>query len=531
MSVSVKREVGVIDGTPVKRMFWSIISDYDLKTGLCELIDNAIDIWLDARRGTPKIQIDLDTEQQVISVVDNVGGVRYDDLDVLLAPGGSKNDPKDEVIGIFGVGSKRAGIALGEHVEIRTRFRSEKSYELNLTPEWLASEDWRLAAYEIPDIERGTTQVVISKLRRPFVSTDIGALRVHFGETYSWFLQNGCTIEVNGSPLEPINFEKWSYPEGFHPKRASFDVGFGKEGKVKAEITVGLIGDRDPEGENYGAYFYCNNRLIVKELRSREVGYFNSGEAGVPHPDASLCRGIVKLNGPARLMPWNSTKNGINFGHMLYPHVRQTLAPLLGHFSTLSRRLKDDWDKHVFKHTSGEVVPIDPAPSGASLRSHLPPLPRAKRPSVEKMKARNKQQIETMPWTLGLVEAMGAVEILDRQNLETKNRIALILLDSNFEIALKEYIVHRDDHFPPKTYNNAKIAEIFAKRHLVINEIKTKVSIPNDLLRKAAHYYGLRNKLIHERATVDVTSSDIKNYRSTIAKILKILFDLNFSRV
>jgi hypothetical protein len=207
--------------------------------------------------------------------------------------------------------------------------------------------------------------------------------------------------------------------------------------------------------------------------------------------------------------------------------VRNTLAPLIGHFSTLSRRLKDDWDKKVFQYKSGDIEEIDPAPSGSSLRSHLPPLPRAKRPSVEKLKSRNKSQIDQMPWTLGLVEAMGAVELIDRLNLETKSRISLILLDSNFEIALKEFIVHRTDLFPPSTYNNARIAQIFSRRSLVLNEIKYKIAVPAELLAKAEHYYGLRNKLIHERATAEVTGRDIRNYRSVVAKLLKILFDLN----
>ena len=56
--VKIKKEIGPIDGTPEKRMFWSIISDYDLKTGLCELIDNAIDVWLrDHKSKPPKIEV------------------------------------------------------------------------------------------------------------------------------------------------------------------------------------------------------------------------------------------------------------------------------------------------------------------------------------------------------------------------------------------------------------------------------------------------------------------------------------------
>ena len=85
---------------------------------------------------------------------------------------------------------------------------------------------------------------------------------------------------------------------------------------------------------------------------------------------------------------------------------------------------------------------------------------------------------------LGLVEAMGAIELIDRQNLETKNRISIILLDSNFEIALKEFIVHRTDFFPENQYGNAKISQIFSRRQQVIDEIKAKVKIPKDLLEK-----------------------------------------------
>ena len=95
-------------------MFWSIISDYDLKTGLCELIDNAIDVWLrDHKSKLPKIQVILDAERQLISVKDDVGGVRFGDLYLLLAPGGSNNDPRAPMIGIFGVGSKESGCRSG----------------------------------------------------------------------------------------------------------------------------------------------------------------------------------------------------------------------------------------------------------------------------------------------------------------------------------------------------------------------------------------------------------------------------------
>lgn len=527
--VTKKTQIGPIDGTPDKRMYWSIISDYGLKTGLCELVDNALDRWTIAKQDQPlTVDIRLDAGRQLISVTDNAGGVREDHLRVLLVPGGSMNDPNAELIGIFGVGSKRAGIALGEHVEIRTRFRKERSLELDITAEWLETQDWTMNYYAIPDIKPGTTQVEISHLRKPFTTSDVDDIHLHLGETYSWFIGRGCAVTVNGTAVAARTFENWAFPPDFVPRSAIFEVEIAKSQKVQVAITGGLIRDRNPEEENYGVYFYCNNRLIVKELKAREAGYFVTTEAGVPHPDASLCRVIIRLQGAARLMPWNSNKSAINFDHALFQHVRPTLIQLTSHYSSLSRRFKDDWDGKVFAHKSGRIETVEPENAAVRNPLVLPPLPRVNKQQVEKLKSLNKTQIQDQPWTLGLVETMAAVEVIGRQHFETGNRIALILLDSNFEIALKEFIVHREDLFPSNVYGKAAIQKLFEKRSDVIDAVSKKIAIPPKLLTKGQHYYNIRNKLVHERATVEPTDTDVQNYSATIEKILAILFKLRF---
>lgn len=116
------------------------------------------------------------------------------------------------------------------------------------------------------------------------------------------------------------------------------------------------------------------------------------------------------------------------------------------------------------------------------------------------------------------------------QRFDTRNRIALILLDSNFEIALKEFIVHRTDLFPTKTYTDAHIATLFAKRWEVVKAVRAAVpALPQADIDKANHFYLMRNKLIHERASTTVTDNDVESYRRTIQAVLKILFKLNFS--
>jgi hypothetical protein len=177
----------------------------------------------------------------------------------------------------------------------------------------------------------------------------------------------------------------------------------------------------------------------------------------------------------------------------------------------------------VFTHAKGRIQEVDATEIDQGGRLNLPPLPRVHKRHSERLKEDNEATIRDQPWTLGLVEAIAAVNMISRQRLETKNRLALIMLDSNFEIALKEFVTHRKDLFP-----SPDLKTLFAKRDNVINAVSGAISISQKLLDKAAHYYQLRNKLIHERATVDITDRDVENYQDTVQKILNILFGLVF---
>lgn len=192
----------------------------------------------------------------------------------------------------------------------------------------------------------------------------------------------------------------------------------------------------------------------------------------------------------------------------------------------MSRRLKDDWPNNVFRFAKGSIQQIDVSEIAAGKGLNLPQLPRGNKSHIEQLKLRNKIQLRDQPWTLRIVEAMAAVDIITRQKLETRNRIAIILLDSNFEIALKEFMVHETKLFPPSQYNAAKIQQLFKHRPDVIAEVSQKIMIPPPTLTKVRHYYDLRNKLIHERATVDIADTDVSNYRETIKELLGILFQL-----
>lgn len=510
-------------------MFLSIIADYDLPTSICELIDNAVDQWTanDRPQGT-YIKLFLNPDRQIITIRDNAGGVPPDQVRLLIAPGASRAESANMFIGNFGVGGKRAGVALGERVVITTRYDDSAAVELAITREWLSSDSWEIEAKRVGNFEIGSTEVKISELRQGFDQTSVESLRDYLEATYSKFIRSGLQIKINGSEIGVTEFDHWAYPPDYLPKISEFQISPDSSELVSVKLSAGLIRDRDPEAENYGVYFYCNERLIVSHLKDREVGFIK-GEGGVPHPDASLCRVIVELTGPPELMPWSSNKSTLNYSHPTFLEIRDKVIHFTGYFSTLSRRFKNSRDKDVYPYQTGDPEVVDLPQSGSLKKVVLPPLPRGRKKSYpDRIKEKNAAIIHASPWTLGIVEAMGEVDSVIRKRLETKNRIALILLDSNLEIGLKEFIVHKVEYFRPDKFQDATISNLFGKRHEVINLIKPRIDVLEQDWDKVRHFYELRNKLIHERATVQITDREIADYRAIVESILNKLFELQF---
>jgi Histidine kinase-, DNA gyrase B-, and HSP90-like ATPase len=520
-----KRETKTLDGTPSKRSFWAIINDYDLQTSICELIDNALDLYLKGKQLAPvSINVDLDIERQVIRIRDTAGGVPEIDLDLLIRPGGTTNDRDQEVIGIFGVGSKRAVIALAEDVTICSRHGDASSFRIDIDNEWLRDESWFIPAYKTEPIPEGTTIIELRVLRKPMSQQDLEFIRIHLSETYSRYLvSRKFHISVNRSPLAPVTFDKWAYPPGYGPKGMTFELATDDGGKVKGEIVGGLVREKEPGDDDYGVYFYCNGRLIAKEIKDKSVGYL-SGRAGIPHSDASLARVIVTLQGAAKEMPWNSTKSAISFGHPTFKAFQDTLIQVLSYYSSLSRRFRGRWEEDVFAHTSGKVQRLKIKDIQHIKKSYLPPMPKVLKHRIDHLRENNLQIMNEQPWTVGIVEAIAAVDLIRRQKFQTKNRIALLLLDSSFEIALKEFVVHTDG----LDLGGRSLEQLFRRRDAAITVVQQRVSIDTITLRKIRHYYGKRNKLIHEEATQDVIDDDIANYEETVQQVLTLLFNLEF---
>jgi hypothetical protein len=526
-----KEHVGDVDGTPEKRMYWSIISDYGFDTALAELIDNAIDNWSKQGRADELVvELVLNDQDQSIVISDNSGGVPELGHSNLVSPGSSSNDPNGSSIGVFGVGSKRAVVALAKNIRIQTRHGHGATFQFDIDEQWLSETSWALPKFITDSIAIGSTKIDLSRLRIPITQEIAKTIPDRLAKIYGKFLSHTKFRLLLGRRLiKPITFDSWSFPTGYEPICLRGKIEDTEGGVVDYEIKGGLMDIGAYKRGEYGVYCYCNGRLIAEAVRDPEVG-FVSGLAGLPHSEASLARVVCEISGPAKLMPWNSFKTGINYHHKTFRAIRERLIEKVSYYASLSRRLAKHKEDEVFRFTTGEFRDIQLTKTGDVQAVSLPPLPRVKRDYVDRLLTSNRSLIRDKPWTLGLIESIAAVEIMTKQrNLQTKNRIALLLLDSAFEIGLKEFLVHQNK----EPLREDELKQIFKSGGRPDAWIRVKKLLPENAIgsvveTKIEHFYKLRNKLVHQIATTEPALADVQSSRDAVEKVMNLLFEIDF---
>jgi hypothetical protein len=522
----VRKEVGTVNATPSKRIFYSIIADYDLNRSICELVDNGLDVWVRAKKAKAiTISITLNQTQQTITVEDDAGGLPKDDLRFIVGPGVTGTMPSDQTIGIFGVGTKRAVVALAQDIKITTRYPDEKTYQIAFDDTWIEDDSWDLQLLEVNSISAGKTIVQLQRLRVEITDEAISLLKDHLRSTYAKFISlKDVTIKLNGEELSAHFFRNWAYPPKYEPRKYTGTL-TSEHGAVEVEAVAGLTRESSPATGEYGVYFYCNDRLVVRALKSFEVG-FTKGFAGQPHPKVSLTRVIVSLQGDARDMPWNSSKSDISTKHPVFLALHDWLLQVVKDYATLSRNWMGDWPGKVFKYTKGNIVSVEVNDFPAVKKSYLPPPPKSRPRYADIISQKNRSIGKRKPWTKGLYEGVIAADsIFKDKKLEQKNRITLIVLDSTLEIAFKEYLVNESNTY----YSDPQLLAIFKTRQNVKLEMQKHVRIKAEMWKKIAFYNGLRNKLVHERGTVGLSDEQIEDYWEVVESVLKKLFKLNFT--
>ncbi|TGL55258.1 ATP-binding protein [Leptospira wolffii] len=523
-----KQQIDTQDATPGKALYRSIIADYDTETSLCELIDNAIDVWtIKGKNFNLIINIIIDIQRQVIRVTDNAGGIQKDNLHFVIGPGHSSNESSANIIGIFGVGSKRSVIALSPQITIKSKYKKQPTYTIEITDEWLKTDDWRFPIFQDGEIEPNSTEIEMVKIRKVLNKDSLWLIRNHLSDVYGKLLDDKkIQIFLNGDLLKGTKFdESWSYNDIVPPKGYAIEVNLNGR-IVNVKFTGGITCEGGDSGwGDFGVYVYCNERLIVKRMKTYDVG-FGKGQAGEPHNYMSLTRVIVEINGPADLMPWNSSKNGIDTKHEVFNLLRPQLVDLVKHYTAGSKSLFPERKEKVFIFSKGKVK-YEALDSISQIdTSLLPVIPKIKKSIFHKIKQANQALADSDPWIVGTYESVAIAESIKTKNFETKNRVILILLDSSIEIAFKDYLTNKISEF----YNDAKLTDIFEKRHKVHDAVKKHSGTSLDATdwTNLNYFYRLRCDLVHRRTTANVTDSDIAKFTKLTKKVHKKLLGIKY---
>lgn len=508
-----------IDTTPDKKILLTVSKDIDLRRGISEMVDNSIDRWIVQNRAfSLKISIFMNEGEQTIQYEDNSGGIKEENLNLIIKPGGTERTEDEETIGIFGIGSKRALIALSDYSETISRFPGENTFKIIVDDEWLREDTWKIPKYCTDDIDEGKTIFRLRSLKFEFDEDQINEIKKALGETYYFYVKDqNVSISVNGTTIQPSIFDQWAYPPNRHPRKYLFEFRGQSDDPVKCEVLVGLRLEASVVGE-YGFDLYCNDRLVTKHVRDHRLG-FKKGMLGLPHPAKARFYGIIKLNGKNKDMPWNSTKSDIDILNPTYPQLEDPLLKVSKPYVQLSTRLCSSAEEEILPHNRGRIEVLD-LTSRRSNVDDFPDLPPGRITYIEKANRVNREVLRNSPWTRGLLENILAVDLLLKSKLQRKNRYSLILLDSCLEIALKEYIVN---------VLRVQLSQSRRRfREALISTVRDNTDFEESVWTQIEFHHNQRNLLYHETTTLDVTDEDITNFRLLVCDVLRDMFDLSF---
>jgi hypothetical protein len=514
--------VGEIDATPDKKILQSIASDIDLKKGVLELVDNAIDEWKLRENPSLTVKLTFDVSNKLLIYSDNAGGIKEENLNMIIQPGGTTRKPDEVSIGEFGIGSKRAIVALSAQADVVSRFESRDTFKIVVDDSWTSSDSWKIPKYKTAPASPGSTQISFKRTKFDLTLEILQEIKRLLSETYCFALSKRFILMVNGEPIKPSIFDKWSFPpHGRYPR--TYKTFISVDGRrVNVEITVGLMLKSSQTGE-YGFDIFCNDRMILKNYRHPEIG-FTTKILGYPHAAIAWFKGVVRISGANRDMPWNSTKSGLDFSNPIVQSLKDKLVKLSSPYVQLSRRLGGDSPRQIAAYPSGRIKKVDLTSQEELVLSKedLPDLPPGRRSQADVLLNRNRAQIRKFPWTRALVENIFVADlILKKVKLENKNRFALILLDSCLEVAFRDYLF-RVKRLKYSREDRTKLIE----RKNLYSAMKSNSDFPDEIWNSIEFFYELRNSLYHEVAYPEITTSDIERFRNLAGNVLLSLHGL-----
>ncbi|MHC2318843.1 hypothetical protein ACVIHC_005889 [Bradyrhizobium diazoefficiens] len=360
-----------VSASPTKKFFVEMLTrDIELGDAILDLLDNCIDGILRSKKNSSKKKpyagffASITANKDLFEIKDNCGGIPESRVPYAFRIGREAGDVSEDIesIGVYGVGMKRAIFKMGRHCVITTR-NSETSFSVPIDSNWMADDsDWELPVQDAEeDLKEAGTVIRVTKLLKsvqsefdPEASSFIDDLKKKISGFFSFILEKGFEVTVNGEPIQAADFSLL-FPDKIPKKEASLISPYvleAKIGDVQVEAMIGfyrpLAKENEVDVENLrprsreeaGISVACNDRVVLFKDKSRLVGW---GTRGVPsfHNQFICISGIVffKSRDTSKL-PLTTTKHGLDTGSDVYLTVLELIAVALKKYTVFTNKWK-----------------------------------------------------------------------------------------------------------------------------------------------------------------------------------------------
>lgn len=532
--VMVDQLIEEFNALPKKTIINAISSDTDRYSAILELIDNSYTSWIQKEVSAP-LSVDIDFNSHVGSLIyrDNAGGMDINELKAFLTPGDTTAKKDHKGVSLYGVGAKRSSFFISDSFEVRTRRSEGKTLKVEIDPRWLdEAEDWRHKIYQTEDIESGSTQITFNKVKFETDENYIADLIKRISSSFPEIIGEKFKVMVNGKEIPAPGSYEWLYAIGVSPVKHVYDVNIGKM-SAKVTFTVGLMAKSSQIGL-YGFDIICNGRLIAQNLRDPEIG-FKDGDLGNPHARFARFKGIISFEGPVGIMPWNSTKTGLDYSKQLFLKIRGRIVmhskPYVRESSRMINNKGEEKDGYVhgpidIKYHGDVENPVndypfpDPAPRTKDAAKKKEPVYIKKATQKYALKIKREQIYGS------IIEGIDIANFVSRQErFDSRNRQALIILDNTCELMLKKFLKEKKNlsendqigYFKKNTFNDL----LSEAKGLVDDRFNDEAweLIKTNRVR--------RNELNHLNPDLTVSDNTIKQFRIILINLLGIFFGID----
>lgn len=349
-----------INASPTKEFFiHMLVRDIPLNRAIIDLVDNSADGARRMRRDESYdgLWVRIEIKPTHFRIADNCGGIPVNIArDYAFRFGRPPGAPSVEgSIGQFGVGMKRTFFKLGSKLEVESAtFCSRFTVDIDVE-DWKShrstegAEDWHfdfktLDEAAAVDLDKQGTIIKISGLHASVTESfgDESFVKRVWQEiavAHAISMDRGLSITINEVPLRyaPLNLLKSA---DIQP--AFVDLTYNHFGPkpVSVKLYAGLSERSKEEG---GWYVFCNGRMVLRADQTNMTVWSEGDRVPKYHADFARFRGLAYFDSDdASLLPWTTTKTGVDSDSAVYRAARQQMIEITRPVLDFLRKLDEE---------------------------------------------------------------------------------------------------------------------------------------------------------------------------------------------